>query len=160
MSLLECSRVEKRTKVRKLEPPETLIWPPYLSPMVIIRNNIFCIVFCNTYLYNKCITYKRGKQMDFDLRFEWDEEKERKNIIKHEVSFKTAMRVFRDSHRIDFYDSGHSSDEDRYITIGSVNGTVLILMVVYTERGDAVRIISARKATSQERRRYYDHDES
>ena len=43
--------------------------------------------------------------MDFDLRFEWDEEKERKNIIKHEVSFKTAMRVFRDSHRIDFYDS-------------------------------------------------------
>ena len=44
--------------------------------------------------------------MDFDLRFEWDEEKERKNIIKHEVSFKTAMRVFRDSHRIDFYDSG------------------------------------------------------
>ena len=51
--------------------------------------------------------------MDFDLRFEWDEEKERKNIIKHEVSFKTAMRVFRDSHRIDFYDSGHSSDEDR-----------------------------------------------
>ena len=57
-------------------------------------------------------------------------------------------------------DSGHSSDEDRYITIGSVNGTVLILMVVYTERGDAVRIVSARKATSQERRRYYDHDES
>ena len=154
----------KKTKVRKLEPPGTLIWPPYLShmvtPMVIIRNNIFCIVFCNTYLYNKCITYKRGKQMDFDLRFEWDEEKERKNIIKHEVSFKTAMRVFRDSHRIDFYDSGHSSDEDRYITIGSVNGTVLILMVVYTERGDAVRIISARKATSKERRRYYDHDES
>ena len=57
-------------------------------------------------------------------------------------------------------DSEHSFDEDRYITIGSVNGTVLILMVVYTERGDAVRIISARKATLQERRRYYDHDES
>ena len=92
--------------------------------------------------------------------FEWDEVKEQKNITKHKLDFKTAMLVFRDEHRIEFYDEKHSIDEDRYITIGSVNGTLLILMVVYTERGDAMRIISARKATSQERRQYYDQNES
>lgn len=94
------------------------------------------------------------------MRFEWDEVKEKKNIIKHGLSFKTAMRVFSDEYRLVIYDDDHSGEEDRYITIGSVNGTVLILMVVYTERGDAMRIISARKATSHERRLYYDHDES
>ena len=94
------------------------------------------------------------------MNFEWDEAKEQINIIKHNLDFKTAMLVFRDRHRLEFYDEIHSLDEDRYITIGSVNGTVLILMVVYTERNNALRIISARKATSKERRQYYDQNKS
>ena len=49
----------------------------------------------------------------------------------------------------------HSDDEDRYITIGEINGTAYIVMVVYTEREEVTRIISARKATNKERRAYY-----
>lgn len=51
----------------------------------------------------------------------------------------------------------HSEDEDRYITIGMIDNVACVVMVVYTERGEAVRLISARKATSQERRMYYDY---
>lgn len=70
------------------------------------------------------------------------------------------MLVFRDEHRIEFFDEKHSLYEDRFITIGSINGTILILMVVYTERDDAIRIISARKATPKERWTYYDQNET
>ena len=87
--------------------------------------------------------------------FEWDDEKEKINIEKHGIDFSLAALVFEDENRIEIYDRIHSEAEDRYITIGSINGTVVIIMVVYTERGDAVRLISARKATKQERRIYY-----
>ena len=87
--------------------------------------------------------------------FEWDDEKEKINIEKHGIDFSLAALVFEDENRIEIYDRIHSETEDRYITIGSINGTVVIIMVVYTERGDAVRLISARKATKQERRIYY-----
>lgn len=55
------------------------------------------------------------------------------------------------------YDDVHSDTEDRYITIGEINGVAIIVFVVYTERDDAIRLISARKATKQERRAYYDY---
>ena len=90
------------------------------------------------------------------MQFEWDEEKNKKNIRNHGIDFETAARVFADPHRIEKYDSNHS-EEDRYITIGEINGTAYIVMVVYTERGETIRMISARKATSQERREYYDN---
>lgn len=86
--------------------------------------------------------------------FEWDPEKNRKNIEKHGVSFQTAALVFADDDRIDVYDTKHSIDEDRFCTIGKVKE---VLFVVYTERKDAVRIISARLASPQERRLYYDN---
>ena len=83
----------------------------------------------------------------------------RKNITKHGIDFSTAARVFQDENRIEFYDEAHSADEDRYITIGQINGiaVTVIIMVVYTERERAIRLISARKATTQEERLYYDY---
>ncbi len=89
------------------------------------------------------------------MQFEWDEEKNQRNLKIHGIDFETAARVFADPHRLERYDDSHSDDEDRYITIGEINGKAYIVMVVYTERGEVTRIISARKATSQERRSYY-----
>ena len=83
---------------------------------------------------------------------EWDDNKNRINIQKHGISFETAALVFADEDRIEYYDKIHSVDEDRYVVIGCVQG---ILYVVYTMRGEAARLISARLANAGERRIYY-----
>lgn len=83
---------------------------------------------------------------------EWDDNKNQINIRKHGISFETAALVFADEERIEYYDKLHSIEEDRYVVLGCVQG---ILYVVYTMRGEAARIISARMATQQERRIYY-----
>ena len=83
---------------------------------------------------------------------EWDDNKNQVNIRKHGISFETAALVFADEERIEYYDKLHSIEEDRYIVLGCVQG---VLYVVYTMRGDAARIISARMANSMERRIYY-----
>ena len=70
---------------------------------------------------------------------------------------KTAAHVFKDKNRIEYYDIEHSAFEDRYITIGEIDEVLIVILVVYTERSDVIRIISARKATKQERRAYYDY---
>ena len=88
-----------------------------------------------------------------NLKFEWDEEKNRVNREKHGISFETAAYVFRDEVYIEMYDFEHSIDEDRYIAIGLVGE---LLFVVFTERGEVIRLISARAATESERRLYYD----
>ena len=72
---------------------------------------------------------------------------------KHGISFEDAMLVFEDEYRKEFYDAAHSEYEDRYHTIGMVED---ILFVVYTERGEYVRIISARIANRKEKEMYYD----
>ena len=87
------------------------------------------------------------------MLFEWDEEKERINFKNHGIHFETAKLVFNDENRIEFYDETHSAAEDRYQTIGLVNK---VLFVVYTERRNHIRLISARVATPQERSIYYD----
>ena len=84
--------------------------------------------------------------------FEWDDEKAALNWRKHRIKFEDAAQVFADENRIDYCDDDHSDDEDRYVTIGKIDK---ILYVVYTERGIATRLISARKATAKERRDYY-----
>jgi hypothetical protein len=89
------------------------------------------------------------------LTFEWDEEKNKINLEKHGIDFETAMLVFNDLQRIEIYDFEHSVEEDRYNTIGMVND---VLFVVYTERKNNIRIISARIATRMERSIYYDQD--
>ena len=88
-----------------------------------------------------------------ELKFEWDEGKAAINLKKHKVAFEDAVYVFQDENRIEFFDAEHSDNEDRYVAIGLV-GTVLY--VVFTERKDVTRIISARKANSVERSYYYD----
>lgn len=90
------------------------------------------------------------------MLFEWDDHKEKINLAKHGIDFSTAALVFQDENRIELYDEAHPEYEDRYITIGQINGVAVIVMVVYTERGNAIRLISARKATNQERSMYYD----
>ena len=89
--------------------------------------------------------------------FEWDDTKEQINIKKHGMKFKTALLVFEDENRIEMYDKEHSDDEDRFITIGMINDTAVVTVaaVVYTERGEAIRIISARTATKKEQEMYY-----
>lgn len=90
------------------------------------------------------------------MEFEWDEEKNRKNIAKHGIDFKMATQVFSDRRCVEIYDEKHSGEEDRYLAIGNVNDMVMILTVVYTDREDAIRIISARRATKREVQFYYD----
>lgn len=91
--------------------------------------------------------------------FEWDDEKEKANIQKHGIDFATAARVFKDIDRLEIYDAAHSEIEDRYITIGIINEVVCVVAVVYTEREEAIRLISARKATRRERSAYYDYSQ-
>ena len=87
------------------------------------------------------------------LTFEWHEDKAKENLRKHKVSFEEAKTVFNDSLSITIVDPEHSVAEVRYIDIGlSAKGQVLV--VVYTERGSNIRIISCRKATKSERRTY------
>ncbi len=88
-----------------------------------------------------------------ELVFEWDEVKDKANLQKHDVSFEEAKSVFNDPFQMIFSDSEHSQSEERFISIGlSVKN--LILVVIHTERGDAIRIISCRNTTSKERQFY------
>lgn len=90
-----------------------------------------------------------------DIRFEWDEKKNRQNIRKHGVSFEEAQSVFLDDHAMRFYDPDHSEDEDRFLMLGlSFTLRILVVCHCYRERDDVIRIISARKATRQERVHY------
>ena len=85
--------------------------------------------------------------------FQWDDKKAQKNFRKHDVSFEVAALVFDDENRIEEFDNAHSEDEDRWKIIGMVYD---ILCFVYTERGEDIRLITARKATPKERRDYND----
>ena len=84
------------------------------------------------------------------LTYEWDKRKETSNIKNHGVSFHEASTVFLDIFSMTFYDPGHSDDEDRFITLGITN-TGRCLFVSHTDRGEIIRIISAREATKKER---------
>ena len=87
------------------------------------------------------------------LNFEWDEDKAKANLHKHKVGFDEATTVFRDPFSITILDPDGPADEHRCIDIGSSDkGHVLV--VVYTERGTGIRIISCRRATPRERKRY------
>lgn len=87
------------------------------------------------------------------LSFEWDEEKAKANYRKHEVSFEEGSTVLNDPFSFTIDDPDHAADERRYIAIGS-SERGRILVVSYTERNRRIRIISCRKATRLERRRY------
>jgi len=87
------------------------------------------------------------------LKFEWDTRKARLNFAKHAVSFEEAATVFGDERSVTIPDPAHSLTEERFVTIGaSDNGKILV--VVATERGDILRLISARPANRRERKQY------
>ncbi len=84
------------------------------------------------------------------MRFEWDPRKAASNLSKHGVSFEEAASVFNDPLAYTFMDPDHSVGEERMLTFG-VSSAGRLLVVVTTERGNALRILSARKATRHER---------
>jgi uncharacterized DUF497 family protein len=87
------------------------------------------------------------------MDFEWDEIKARTNQRKHGVSFLEATEVFSDEHSSSVRDPDHSYREERYLLFGiSLKGNYLV--VSFTERAEAIRIISARQMTRQERNAY------
>lgn len=92
------------------------------------------------------------------MLFEWDADKNETNKREHGISFDTAKFVFNDPHRIEYYDEKNSSmSEDRYITLGLVEN---VLFVSFVERGDAIRLISARVANKKERRLYNEYNQT
>ena len=91
-----------------------------------------------------------------DLRFEWDEDKNRENIKKHGVSFQEAQTVFLDENALRFFDPDHSRDEDRFIMLGmSFKLRVLVVCHCHRKNDTVIRIISARKADKHEAKDYW-----
>ena len=80
------------------------------------------------------------------MEFEWNESKAQRNLKKHGVSFEEAKTVFDDPLYLDFYDPDHSESENRFLLVRA-SATNRVLIVSHTERGGAIRIISAREAT-------------
>jgi len=80
------------------------------------------------------------------LMFEWDSRKARSNLVKHGVGFEEASTIFGNPSSLTIPDPEHSLSEKRYITMGKAF-TGKLLVVVHTERGDNIRIISARWAS-------------
>ena len=92
-----------------------------------------------------------------DFVFEWDENKAERNKRNHGVSFDEAQTVFLDNLSVMKPDVEHSNTEERLLIIGtSLKNRVIV--VSYTERGDNIRLISARKATRHERKQYEEDD--
>ncbi len=91
------------------------------------------------------------------IKFEWDPRKARRNLRKHGIGFDEASTVFADTLSISIPDPSHSEDEERWVTMGLSNRRRL-LVVVHTEEGEMIRIISARTADRLERRKYEEGD--
>lgn len=90
------------------------------------------------------------------IKFTWDEKKNQTNIKKHGISFDEAVTVFLDDNAILVYDEPHSELEDRYILVG-MSQHLKILAVCHCSRyNETIRIISARKATKNETKQYYE----
>jgi uncharacterized DUF497 family protein len=89
------------------------------------------------------------------LDFVWDEDKNKKNIISHNISFEEAKTVFYDPNAKMIYDPDHSKTEDRFVILGlSKYLNILVVCHCYRENENIIRIISARKATSKEKKQY------
>jgi uncharacterized DUF497 family protein len=91
------------------------------------------------------------------IKLEWSARKNRLNVLKHGVDFKEASTVFDDPAHVSVSDPDHSFNENRYITIGMSTGNRLVIMA-HTFENDKIRIITARKPTRTERRKYEEED--
>ena len=91
-----------------------------------------------------------------ELRFEWDERKEKANSRKHGISFEEARTAFYDENAIQFFDPDHSEDEDRFILLGmSFKLRVLVVCHCFRESETVIRLLSARKADTTEEHEYW-----
>jgi hypothetical protein len=88
-----------------------------------------------------------------ELKFEWDPQKAARNLGKHEVPFEEAATVFGDPLGRITSDPRHSVDEERFVLLG-LSERQRLLAVMFAESGEAIRVISARRATPRERRDY------
>jgi uncharacterized DUF497 family protein len=86
------------------------------------------------------------------MQFEWDDEKSQRNIALGRLSFEDAALVFLDPDRVTLRDERADYGESRFNTFGRIEGRLFV--VTYTERGDAIRIIHARKANKREEQKY------
>ncbi len=90
-----------------------------------------------------------------EMTFTWDEEKAKANVRKHHVSFEEASSVFADEHARLTHDPEHSDEEDRFIILGFSSALrIVVVCHVYREGARVIRLISARKATRNERKQY------
>ena len=87
------------------------------------------------------------------IQFEWDTAKAKMNLRKHGIAFRDAATALRDPLGITIFDPDHSDEEDRFITFG-FSAAGRLLMVAHAERGERIRIISARRLTRAEREEY------
>ena len=88
------------------------------------------------------------------MQYEWDDNKNEANLVKHKIDFSTAIAVFEDPNRLEEDSTKPEYEEVRIKTIGKVNAFVFVLTVVYTNRDEKRRIISARPANKAERQKY------
>jgi uncharacterized DUF497 family protein len=85
------------------------------------------------------------------IDFDWDPRKAAANLKNHGVSFEEARSVFYDENAVQFFDEEHSAEEDRFILLGmSIEARLLLVCHCEREKGDVIRIISARRATKRE----------
>jgi len=90
-------------------------------------------------------------------QFQWDPDKAASNAQKHGVAFEEARTIFDDLRSLTAYDPDHSDAEDRFITLG-LSDLGRVLLVVHADRGEAIRLISARLATRRERSIYFERE--
>ena len=114
--------------------------PPFSSELAIIKFGIILVIS----------TYGTGLMM----AFEWDDKKNTLNRQKHGIDFSTAIAVFDDPNRLEEDSTQPEHGEIRIRTIGMAGSSVLVLTVIYTDREQNKRIISARCASKDERKRY------
>jgi len=89
------------------------------------------------------------------IKFDWDKNKAKNNLVKHKVSFEEARSVFDDDEARLIFDPDHSQDEDRFILLGlSCSLKILVVVHCYKDENNIIRLISARKATKYEEKNY------
>jgi uncharacterized DUF497 family protein len=99
------------------------------------------------YIYNVNMT---------QIVFSWDDRKNSVNLRKHGISFEEAQTVFFDEHALEYFDPGHSEEENRYLMLGlSYRLRVLVVSHSLRKKGSEIRIISARKATKKEQKVHF-----
>lgn len=85
------------------------------------------------------------------MEFEWDERKRQQNILKHGIDFVRATEVFLADH-FSYESENSGNDQERYVAVGQIDDG--LYAVIYTYRGEVIRIISARRARYEEKRKY------